>query len=852
MSDELLHYGIKRRSGRYPWGSGTDPQRSQDILSVIDEYRAEGLTEKQIADRLDLTTTQLRSEIAWANKARKQTIMDSVVSMKERGLSNTEIGSTIGISEGSVRNYLLNQDSTALKQLDNITEQLKNGIDNNSYLDIGAGSEIQMGISKHKMKAAVKALQDQGYHIHEIYVKRLDDPSKWTTVKVLSKEADVNVVKQNQNLIRPPEGWTDDNGLTFQNMGPVTPVNADRVQVVWGPDGGSDKDGVIELRRGAQDLDLGESKYAQVRIQVGDGHYLKGMAMYSDNMPSGSDIRFYTNKNSEVGKIGAMKALKDNPDNRFGATITRQKGALNIVNQEGDWSDWDGSKFSAQFLSKQPLALVRDRLSKTFAAINNEMREINSLTNPIVKKHLLNAYADDVASKMKHLKVQGLPRTKAHVILPFPEMNANEVYAPNYKNGEKLVLVRYPHGGTFEIPELTVNNRGPAKSILGNNIDSIGIHPSVAHKLSGADFDGDTVYAIPNNNKQIKSTRSLKELERFDPIQYKITDSNVKPMSTRYQQIQMGVVSNLITDMTIKGAANSEIARAVKHSMVVIDAVKHDLDYRKSRTDNGIQALQKKYQTYVSSVDNKQHTGASTIISRSKQEVLVGGTKVTTVNPDTGRKRTSVVGGEKRDIMDIVPTARDLSSGTTVENLYADYADRLRKVSQDSAKTAAQIKPAVRSKEAAKTYAPEVDSLRSKLNTALSNAPKERQAQILASQTYYKNMTPDMSPDEKKKLKSQSLAGARNKVGSKKTLVNITDKEWDAIQKGAVSNNMLEQILNNSDMDRVRELATPRNSVGVSPAKLSRARAMLNGGATYAEVADAVGVSVSALRDNLN
>ena len=43
--------------------------------------------------------------------------------------------------------------------------------------------------------------------------------------------------------------------------------------------------------------------------------------------------------------------------------------------------------------------------------------------------------------------------------MPLPSMKDTECYAPNYENGDTVALIRYPHGGTFEIPVLTVNNK---------------------------------------------------------------------------------------------------------------------------------------------------------------------------------------------------------------------------------------------------------------------------------------------------------------------------------------------------------------------------------------------------------
>jgi hypothetical protein len=146
--------------------------------------------------------------------------------------------------------------------------------------------------------------------------------------------------------------------------------------------------------------------------------------------------------------------------------------------------------------------------------------------------------------------------------------------------------VRYPHGGTFEMPELTVNNQNrEARSILSDKVkgharDAVGINSKVAARLSGADFDGDTVLVIPNDRRSVKTSAPLKELKDFDPQKRYPGYEGMKVMSDK--QKQMGDVSNLITDMTILGANPAEIARAVKHSMVVIDAEKHKLNYKQS------------------------------------------------------------------------------------------------------------------------------------------------------------------------------------------------------------------------------------------------------------------------------
>lgn len=843
-NDELKHYGIKRRSGRYPWGSGEDGyQHESGFLADIDDYRAKGLSDKEIARELGISTSTLRSRISIANEERKAALSDKIASMKADGMTNAEIHRKTGIPESTIRNYISNKDIVKAKQIHSTTQELKDLMKETPYLDVGVGTEQHLGISRTKLKSSIEKLKEEGYYEHDIYVRRLTDKDKWTTVHVLTKEPDIEIVKQHRDEIRLPEAWSEDGGLTYSKLKPIENVDWDRVMIRYGDEHGVDRDGLIQMRRNVDDLDLGSSRYAQVRIGLNGTHYMKGMAMYSDDMPDGVDLIFNTNKPKGTPKEKVFKKQKDSKDNPFGTTINRQKGALNIVNEEGDWDGWSGNKWSAQFLSKQPTSLVKERLQATYSSLAKEYDGLSKLTNPIVKKHLLESYADGLESKEQHLKVLGLPRSKGHVLLPFPEMKENEVYAPNYRNGEKVVLIRYPHGGTFEIPELTVNNKGKAKKVLGNATDAIGINPKVAHKLSGADFDGDAVYVIPNNSKKIRATSSLKGLEKFDPNSYSVGHKTISP---RQKQTQMGIVSNLITDMTIKGASTSELTRAVRHSMVVIDSEKHQLDWKQSAKDNAIAALQKKYQSWTDS-KGKKHIGASTLISRSKKKKQTPATEVKVVDKKTGKVSTRVKRGKTESLMLKTKDARTLSSGTEVENAYASYVNNLKKLESKARSEANHIRPIVRNKEASKSYSKQVKSLETKVNTAIANAPRERRAQLLASSYYYKNRTEDMSPDQLKKLKSAALANGRATAKANKTVVNITPKEWEAIQAGAISNNMLEKVLNNADMTKVQELATPHTRTAMPSAKVARAKSLLGRGYTYAEVAQSLGVSTSTL-----
>lgn len=907
--DILLHYGTPRHSGRYPWGSGERAQRSYDFISQVDEYKSKGMSEKDIADKMGITTTQLRSEKAVAYQLRKEGLIKSAKSMAEDGKSVKEISERLGVAQNSVRTYLntdLQSDKVKAKQIDNISKSLEEAVAKSGYIDVGEGANLSLGISEDKLKKTLKQLEDNGYYVHEVLVKQLNSDN-WTIVKTLSKEPDIKEVARNKDKITTLDARTDDGGLTMKKFHEPESLDRSRVEINYTDPktgkGGAERDGVILIRPGAEGLDLGNSKYAQVRIRIGDDLYAKGMAVVDPDykFPKGKDIVFNTNKDKSYSDREVFKEIKaktKDPNEMFGSSVTDQRGKLNIVNKQGDWDAWDGSKFSSQFLSKQPVGLVKERLDATYEKARKDLDEIMSIPNPVVRKKLLESTISDLESKQTHLKAQGLPHTKAHVLIPFPDMKPDQVYAPNYNDGDRVVLVRYPHAGTFELAELTVNNKSAkARRTLGNDItDAIGIHPSVAQKLSGADFDGDAVYVIPNNQRKVKTSPALKQLKNFDPNSYEVAiDPNTGKRPTtikkRTQQQQMGEVSNLITDMTIRGADADEIARAVKHSMVVIDAYKHHLDYKQSEIDNNIKALKKKYQGRVNPETGRYSDGASTIVSKSKQDYLaVTDTyrkdgkvvkKVTKQKPPTetytdadGNKKTAtlkykdsyiddngtrhVLKTEKVKKMLVTDDASTLSSGTKVEDQYVNYANRLKSMRNEAEKSYLATKAPKANPVAAKKYKAEVDSLNEKYKVALANKPRERQAQLKAEQMFRVRKQAaeasgnELSKEDIKKLKNTVLAQARQATGAKGKDVRVvlTEKEWEAIDNEAVSPTFLNKVLKYADMDRVRELATPRESA-MTPAKISRARILMKNGYTPAQVAQSLGVSVSALRYGL-
>ena len=968
--DELEHFGIGpddnppgRGSGRYPKGSGKHPYQHDDFIKEIENLKSQGLTEKEIQqtfyDKYHMNSSEFRAarSVAIAQYKKNMALQakeyaEMVDDDGKRLYSNVEIGKMLGVGESTVRNYLksdyVGRTTTMLKTMDSLKELC----DDEHYIDIGPGSEIGLACSSQKLKHAARVLADtEDYGLYDVYVPQMGTGMN-TTVKVLAppgvpKDVVVkNVLNNPETLIYPksvelyPPDSTGAN-VTALGIKPPTSVDSNRIQVRYAEEGGINKDGVIEIRRGLEDLNLGNSSYAQVRIMVDGTHYLKGMCVYADDMPEGKDIIFNTNKHQgtpvmldDPNAKQVFKNLKSDPDNPFGATITRQieyKGAdgklylspVNIVNEEGSWGGEKGwsKTIASQMLGKQNEGLIKRQLNLSYSDRVSDLDDIMMVDNPVIRKKLLQTFADGCDTAAVHLKAAPFPRQSWNVILPLTTIKDDEIFAPQYENGETVCLVRYPHAGTFEIAQLKVNNNNPeGRSVIGTgSVDAVGITKKVADRLSGADFDGDTVMVVPANssssNVRINVGLPLKGLEDFDPKELYPYYEGMKVLEKSRVQNEMGKISNLITDMNLKGANDDELARAVRHSMVIIDANKHKLDYIRSYEDNNIEELKQIYQKKP----DGGYGGASTLLSKAKSEVRVnerkegdyitdpktGEKKKYKYHPETGEKLYSETGRTRKDLLVVkeplldekgnyilnengkkqykkVPVldengrkqyidtgkpaqkkstlmaetkdARKLSSGTVVEEIYADYANRLKGLANEARKlylVTGQIKY---SPEAHRVYKEQVDSLSNKLLIALKNAPKERKAQILANAKYkqIKEDNPNLNDDEKKKYKNQALSGARQQVGAKKSQfgkgLEITDKEWEAIKAGALSNHFLEQIVDNSDLDYLKKLSMPKDyGVTLSDAKVAMIKSMSNSGFSISEIAERIGASNSTI-----
>lgn len=914
--DELAHYGMPRRSGRYPWGSGEDPyQHSMDFLGRYEEYKKNGLNEKEIANAFKVSIDELRTQKSICVNERNAYRIKTAQRLAEKeSLGPTEIGKKLGVSESTVRGWL-KRDVEKVTAARKTADALKKIIDEKGMVDVGRGVERELNISESKLKAALKLLEQDGYPVYGGRFDQVTNKGKKTTMMVACPPGtEHKEIFDLKNVHSLKEYITRDGGETLEKKFHYPEsLDSKRLSIRYKEEGGLEKDGVIELRRGVDDLSLGNSKYSQVRIMVDGTHYLKGMAVYADDLPDGVDVRFNTNKTKGTPLTDVLKKIKDDPENPFGANIKptekggqywyedkktgeKKLGLINKTREEGDWSDWK-DKVPSQFLSKQPIKLAQRQIDLALQEKQAEYDSIMQLTNPTVKRNLLNSFANDCDSASVHLSAAALPGQKYYVILPVNSLKDNEVFAPKYPDGTKLALIRYPHAGTFELPICTVNNKNAdARKMIGlDAVDAIGITSNVAGRLSGADFDGDTVMCIPThgrNGVQIKSTDPLSELVDYEPKDLysaasKKEDSNgvthyYNAEGKEYRIMkntgnEMGRISNLITDMTIKGAEPEEMARAVKHSMVVIDAEKHHLDYKRSEIDNNIKELRSKY----------QEGGASTLLSRSKGQVSVvkrqGEARVnlkdkpwydptrpegaliyktaddaeytyTKTYKDGTTKTITKVRKQQSTNMEETDDARTLIStyDTPMENLYANYANTLKDMANKARVSAASTGRIVYDRGAAKEYKAQVDSLKNKLNDALLNAPREREAQRLANIKIeaIKQDNPDIKNDKLKTSAQRALTSYRSQIGAARREIEITDKEWEAIQKGAVSDTTLDKILKRADMDKIRERATPRTKNTISDSKIARIEAMRSN-YSIAEIAKALGISASTVSNYL-
>ena len=978
----LMHYGRSKKdgapvgSGRYPLGSGDDPyQRSLDFVDQYKRYKVKGFTKKEIAEKLNVvdkygrpTAGALDARLSNEKEAIKVHDIALARQLASEGKGNTEIGRILGKPEGTIRGWLDETKQMNAGSKRQIANALKEMVNEKRYIDVSNGAETYLDNCTHnKLQNVCEMLRHEGYNVWTVKIPQLGTNHMTTITALTAPDCTYGELYENRFNIRPiyKESLTFDQDGVLSSVGlakdKIHNIDPKRITIRYNEEGGLDRDGLIELRPGVDDISIGANRYAQVRIPVDGTHYIKGMAVYNSDLPPGVDIRFNTNKHLGTPMIGdkdneVLKRMKTTPDgsidwdNPFGAAVKqltydgadgkKHYSAANIVNEEGQWQAWDRN-LPSQFGSKQPEKLIKRQLDLDVADRKAEYDAINSLTNPTIKKKLLIEFADKCDTAAIDLKAAAFPGQQTHVLLPSPKIKAGEIYAPNYEDGTHVVLIRYPHAGTFEIPELVVRNKGSiGKKMIGANApDAVVINHKTAAQLSGADFDGDTAAVIPLSDKvRVNHKDSLEGLKDFDPSESYPKYKGMQVISAKNKQRQMGEVTNLITDMTLKGANEDDIVKAVKHSMVIIDAEKHELNWKQSEKDNEIARLKKLYQD-----DGSGHTGAGTIISRAKSPTTVeerrewfpsstnidpetgkkvydnlktGGTyeKVKLVgkkvpNPETGRAKTvypdeadssgwigtykdkttgklyynreNETTGKKERVylnegdytarktvgktteikkMAKAEDAYELTSGGSRENygyrmekVYADYANSCKALANTARKSWLNTKEEKADPSAQRKYKAEVTSLEAKLRIAESNAPRERQAQMMGNRNMERIKTeqPEIKDDKDKlgKYRAHEIQKARDTLGIKRadTLINITDNEWEAIQNHAISPNKLSRILQNTNPDKLRDRATPKNRKTISTSQKSLAKQMANSGFTNEQIAKRLGISTTSV-----
>ena len=157
QNDYLAHYGILRRSGRYPWGSGGPEENTgpHSFLNYVSGLRKQGLSEVEIATAIGSTVAELRAAKSIARNEKKQADINLAQRLKDEGNSNVAIGKRMGIPESSVRALLEpgRQDKAAV--LGATTKMLKDQVAQKKYVDVGGYTEHQLGISSTKLKTAI-------------------------------------------------------------------------------------------------------------------------------------------------------------------------------------------------------------------------------------------------------------------------------------------------------------------------------------------------------------------------------------------------------------------------------------------------------------------------------------------------------------------------------------------------------------------------------------------------------------------------------------------------------------------------------------------------------------------------
>jgi lambda repressor-like predicted transcriptional regulator len=310
VSRELMHYGILRKSGRYPWGSGKDEyQRSMDFYAYVNKLKDAGFAPKEIAQAIGLAAPDDRGfSIAdlrdTTTIAKEQVILEQtrrVAALKAKGMSPAAIAAETGLTPGTIRNRLKNSEERNESSLRKTAEILRENVDKYDIVDIGKGVGLQMGLSPERLRAAASVLRDEGYETYTLQTRNVGTRHMTHQQVMVKPGTGYGNAKRMTDRIHTMGEWTEDNGLTFFGIHPPLSISSKRVGFKYKEDGGHLQDGVIYIRPDVPDISMGKNTYSQVRILVDGNKYIKGMALYSKDMPDGVDLLVHTPKSKADG-----------------------------------------------------------------------------------------------------------------------------------------------------------------------------------------------------------------------------------------------------------------------------------------------------------------------------------------------------------------------------------------------------------------------------------------------------------------------------------------------------------------------------------------------------------------------
>ena len=589
-----------RGSGRYPFGSGNRPhQHDWDLLSRIDKIKATnpGISNADIAKQLGFYKTDRYGHEEFdengehkGDPGHLKIARSMAINNKDRDeyeeicwydnhldpdtgkhYTNAKIATLMNLpNESTVRDKRTRGRNGNSEKFIKISEELKKECDAKGIIDVTKDVSNFLGCSEDNLNKALVTLQDQGYELKKLNYKNITNPMYEVNVTALCKPGEdthllfkqpervMVLTSVEESIKQRRDGEVDhDNDVESaalrRGIGPTPQVSLDRIKIRYGDDPddpGVIRDGLIELRAvrdqngklvaACPDLSLGNARYGQVRIAVEGDRYIKGMAVYNEDLPEGCDIRVNSNKSMAKGIDGALKQLERNKDgsiakNMFGSAVIQtvqrdQNGnpiigpdgkqlasAINFVGSynpanpmedahvEGRWAKWS-KNLPAQFATDLPLAVTRKQLQLQSKIHDEQLQEIMSVNNPSVKRKLLIDYADQMDAAACDLKAAPIGGQKTRVLLPVPSLGDNECYCPGLEDGTSVAVARFPHQGKWETAILRVNNQNAeAKKMIGDGADAIGLNHNVHGILSGADSDGDTGIVIPMTRKNWKT-----------------------------------------------------------------------------------------------------------------------------------------------------------------------------------------------------------------------------------------------------------------------------------------------------------------------------------------------------------